>query len=67
MKIDVPRAVMLDLDDTIVQFSVLKTKCWNTVCSEFSSQLQKRKAAVRFQVLLKQLNDSGSSVPVLLL
>lgn len=42
MKVEVPPAVMLDLDDTIVQFSVQKAKYWNTVCSEFSSQLQQR-------------------------
>lgn len=39
MKVEMPKAIFLDLDDTIIAFEVLKDECWNRVMDEFSDRL----------------------------
>lgn len=40
MKVNPPKAVLLDLDDTILANSVLKEECWKQVKDEFSGSLK---------------------------
>ncbi len=42
MKLDPPKAIMLDLDDTIVAFDILQEKCWNTVLNEYAPEVGER-------------------------
>ncbi len=39
MKLSSPRAILLDLDDTILAFESIKEKCWNIVAVDYSAQL----------------------------
>lgn len=38
MKVETPRAIMLDLDDTIVAFASLTRECWDSVLGEYSRE-----------------------------
>lgn len=40
MKIKLPKAILLDLDDTIIANEVMKKECWKIVGDEFSSVLE---------------------------
>ncbi len=39
MELTAPRAILLDLDDTILAFEALKEKCWNNVAVTYTSSL----------------------------
>lgn len=53
MKLTLPRAIMLDLDDTIIANETLKKECWNRVEKEFSVTLKEIGAGRLISSILK--------------
>lgn len=52
MKAEKPRAMMLDLDDTIVAFATLHGECWDRVIEEFATEtggVEKERLSARIQ------------------
>ena len=53
MELTAPRAILLDLDDTILAFESLKEKCWSNVSETYSSSLGGVPPADFVQTVLK--------------
>lgn len=39
MKVNLPLAIMIDLDDTIIAFEVIQAECWNRTLGEFAESV----------------------------
>ena len=47
----VPRAVLLDLDDTIVAFSASALPCWQSICERFAPRIEGLTAKALFEAI----------------
>jgi len=58
-----PKAILMDLDDTLIAFDAVTARCWQTVCEAFVRQESAAFDAVKLQDTLAQVSRAYWSDP----